>query len=264
MLKALHEPQRQESVRLRIHLAPISSEVLRVVEPMKRLRADIAILLAYSQTDRTRFTLDKIVQQLNEYRIQTKVIECDIFDMSQVVNQIGSIVTAAPLHDYFCNVSTGPRTASIAGVIAGMFWHVRPYFVFVNDQAKPVHFENDFPIVGEPRFIPTFEVSALDQSAVAALECLTGSVGPMSKRQLLGELKRGGFVGPRQKEQVSPQALYGQLDVILRKLESWGFIESRGRGKGMHIAITDKGIEGRKMFFHVLNPQKPLDLRTSS
>jgi Domain of unknown function (DUF6293)/DUF6293 C-terminal winged helix domain len=250
---------------LRIHLAPIGfEEVLRIVAPMIRLRADAVILLTYSQTGRERFSLEKVVQQLKDARIPTKIVECDILDTSQVVNQIGAVVTAAPQHEYFYNVSTGPRTASVAGVIAGMFWQVRPYFVSVDDQAKPVHFERDFPVTGDPRFIPTFQVSLLDQSAVVVLEHLAGSQEPVSKRQILVELKEKGIVGPRQKAKVSPQALYGQLDAILRKLESWGFVELKGRGKSMRIAITDKGIEGRKMFFHVLNPQKPLDLIVKS
>lgn len=237
-------------------------EVLRVVEPLKRLRADAALLLTYSQTGRGRFSLEKIVQELKDNRVPTKIIECDTFDTSQVVNQIGSIVTAAPQHEYFYNVSTGPRTASIAGVIAGMFWNVRPYYVTVDDQARPVHFEHDFPVTGDPRFIPTFEVSLLDQSAVEVLEHLASSEESLSKRQILTELKDKGIIGPRQKTKVSPQALYGQLDAIIRKLEAWGFVELEGRGKGTRVLITDKGIEGRKMFFHVLSRQKPLELPT--
>jgi hypothetical protein len=141
-----------------------------------------------------------------------------------------------------------------------MFWRVRPYYVAVNEQAKPVHGESDFPTVGPPQFIPTFEIPPLDKPAIAALECIAGKNEPISKRLLMGHLKGIGIVGPRQKEKVSAQALYGQLESILRKLDAWGFVELVGRGKLMRIKITDKGIECRKMFFHISNPSKPLSL----
>jgi hypothetical protein len=57
----------------------------------------------------------------------------------KVVNEMGSIVSSSPQHEYFFNVSTGTRAASIGGVIAGMFWHVRPYYVEVNELAKTVN-----------------------------------------------------------------------------------------------------------------------------
>jgi hypothetical protein len=251
------------AVRLRVHFAPVGFEVLRVIEPMKILHADVALLLTLSQTDRTRFHVEKIMHGLKESHIQAQVIECNIWSTSEVVNEVGSIVTASPQHDYLFNVSTGTRTAGIAGVIAGMFWRVLPYYVAVDDQAKPVHSEQDFPLSGFPQLVPTFEIPLLDGAAVAALEYIAGKQEPVPKRLLLAHLKHNGVVGPRQKRIVSPQALHGQVDSILHKLETWGFVDLVGRGKLMRVKITDKGIEGRKMFFHVLNPRKPLPVLTT-
>jgi hypothetical protein len=251
------------AVRLRVHLAPVGFEVLRVIEPMKILHADVALLLTFSQTDRARFHVEKIMHGLKESRIQAQVIECNIWSTSEVVNEVGSIVTTSPQHDYLFNVSTGTRTAGIAGVIAGMFWRVLPYYVAVDDQAKPVHSEQDFPLRGFPQFVPTFEIPLLDEATVAALEYIAGKQEPIPKRSLLAHLRDNGVVGPRQKRTVSPQALYGQVDSILHKLETWGFVDLVGRGKLMRVRITDKGIEGRKMFFHVLNPRKPLPILTA-
>jgi hypothetical protein len=250
-------------IRLRVHFAPVGVEVLRVTEPMKTLHADVALLLTVSQTDRTRFNVENIMRDLKESRIQAQVVECNILSTSEVVNEVGSIVTASPQHDYLFNVSTGTRTAGIAGVIAGMFWRMLPYYVAVDEQAKPVYSERDFPSRGFPQFVPTFEIPLLDKATVAALEYIAGQQEPMSKRMLLAHLRDNGVVGPRQKRTVSSQALHGQVDSILRRLESWGFINLAGRGKLMRVRITDKGIEGRKMFFHVLNPRKPLPILTT-
>jgi hypothetical protein len=206
---------------------------------------------------------EKIINDLEKNHIQTQIIECNVLNTSEVVNEVGSIVTASPQHDYLFNVSTGARTASIAGVIAGMFWHVRPYYVAVDDQAKSLTLEGDFPTIGSPQFIPTFEIPLLERKAIEALEYIAGKNEPIPKRSLIGYLKETGIVGPRQKEEVSEQALYGQLDSILQKLDAWGFVDLIGRGKLMRIRITDRGIEGRKMFFHMSNPRKPLSVLMS-
>ncbi len=248
------------AVRLRVHFAPVGFEVVRVTKPMKALRADVALLLTYSLTDRARFHLDKILKLLKAEGIQTHVIQCDIGSTSEVVNEVGSIVTAAPQHEYCFNVSTGAKTACIAGTIAGMFWRVKPYYMAVDYDGKPVHFEDDFPVTGLPQFIPTFEIPLLDKSAVAALDVIASKPTPVSKSVLLSRLKELNVVAPRQKEAVTPQALQGQTDSILRKLEAWGFVDLLGRGKSLRIQLTDKGIEGRKMFLHMLTPRKPLGI----
>ena len=245
---------------MRVHLAPIGFEVMRVFDPIISLRADIALLLTYSKTDRARFYVEKIKALLDENRVKSMIIECNIWSTSEVVNEVGSIVNSSPQHEYFFNVSTGPRTASIAGTISGMFWQVRPYYVSVNDLEKPVHSESDFPVARPPQFIPTFEIPLLEKSAISALEYLAITNGPVSKGDLLSYLKEKSIIGPRQKSTVSPQALHGQLDSLLQKLSAWGSIEQLGRGKQMRIGITENGIEGRKMFFHMLNPRKPLTI----
>jgi len=230
---------------------------------MKTLHADIALLMLLSRTDPLLSLTELIVKHLEENRVRTQVLECNVLNTSEVVNEVGSIVTASPHHEYLFNVSTGARTASIAGVIAGMFWHVRPYYVEVNERAKPIHSEHDLPTSGPPRFIPTFEIPMLDHAAIKALEFIAGMNDPIPKKSLLSHLRETGVVGPRQSERVSPQALHGQVDSILHKLDTWGFVELTGRGKYMRIRITDKGIEGRKMFFHMLKPRKPLPILTS-
>ena len=101
----------------------------------------------------------KIVKDTATNHIHTQVIECNIWNASEVVNEVGSIVTASPQHEYLFNVSTGDQNPlAIAGVMAGMFWRVRPYYVAVDDQAKSVNSEEDFPTRGPPQFIPTFEI----------------------------------------------------------------------------------------------------------
>src|SRR6266705_953263 len=246
------------SPRLRVHFAPIGFEVVRVVEPMKTLKADVAILLTLSRTDRARFCLEKIAELLGQLGISTHVVECDVWDASSVVNEVGAIVAATPSHEFLFNVSTGPKTACMGGLISGMFWSVRPYYIAVNYAAKTVHMEQDYPVSGRPQFVPTFEIPILDETSIRALSFITSALASLQKREVLDHLRERGSIGPRQKAKVTPQALHGQLDSILQKLMNWGFIEVSGRGKALRIAATEKGKAGTRMLHHVLNPRKPI------
>lgn len=254
---------KSDAVRLRVHFAPVGREVLRVINPMTILKADVAILITLSKTDQSGLSALTIKNELEKHHIRTMVVECDISDSSEIVNEIGTIVSAYRHHEYMYNVSTGTRAGSIAGVIAGMFWGVRPYHIDVDELAKPVHGEGDFPIAGLPQFIPTFQIPQPDQAAIEALEFIASSKDPLSKRLLMTQLKSSGKVGPRQSKSVTPQALYGQLDSILHKLESWGFVDINGHGKSARVTITETGIEGRKMFFHMLNPRSSIPILES-
>lgn len=252
------------TVRLRVHFAPIGREVIRVIKPMTILKADVAILITLSKTDQSGLSALTIRDELKKHHIRTMVIECNTLDSSEIVNEIGSIVSAYRHHEYMYNVSTGTRAGSIAGIIAGMFWRVRPYHIEVDELSKPVHGEGDFPTLGSPQFIPTFQIPQPDQAAIEALEFIASSKEPLSKRSLMAQLKTTGKVGPRQSRSVTPQALYGQLDSILYKLESWGFVDINGHGKSARVSITETGIEGRKMFFHMLNPRPPVPMLEST
>jgi hypothetical protein len=94
----------------------------------------------------------------------------------------------------------------------------------------------------------------LDKTSITALEFVASKNELVPKSMLMCHLKEKGVVGPRQKEEVSEQALYEQLDSILHKLDTWGFIELVGREKQTRINVTDKGIEGRKTFFYMQKP----------
>lgn len=247
-------------VRLRVHFIPVGTEIQRVVEPLKVLHADVALLLTSGSTDRARYLLPKIEEKLKKSSILSEEINCNVLDPSEVVNEVGNIVTSAPRHEYFFNVSTGTRNAAIAGIMAGMFWQVIPYYVPVDDQMKGIDSEQDYPVNGPPSFIPTFDVPILEKPALRALEFIASKNRPCQKKEVLTYLSESGVIGPRLKTSVSPQALHGQLDSILDKLNIWGFIEQTNRGKKMSIGITRKGIEGMKMFFHMLKPKVPLDV----
>lgn len=247
----------QTSPRLRVHFAPIGFEVVRVADPIISMRADVALLLTVSETDRARAYLTRIRQILHDADVDTQVVACDVTDSAAVIDEIGSIVTAAPRHDYFFNASTGAKTAAIAGIVAGMLWPVQPYHVPVDYEREPVHLPRDHPVKGPPTFIPTFQVPLLERSAVVALNFLVNQRGPIPKSQFIKELRSVGVLTARKGSKVTPQAFQAQANSILRKLEQWGFVELRGHGSSFRIHPTEKGRAGARMFRHILSSRTP-------
>ena len=51
----------------------------------------------------------------------------------------------------------------------------------------------------------------------------------------------GRFIHPRTKAEVSPQAHHSQADVILRRLETWGFLDIQARRRRVLLSTTEMG-----------------------
>ena len=244
------------AVRLRAHFAPVGFEVDRVAVPAVALHADVVILLTQSARDIARSTLRRVTRRLEAHGVRHAVQTCDLWDPASVVNEVGAVTSSAPQHEYFFNVSTGAKTACIGGTMASMFWRVRPYYqpVVYVDGPPPAR---ESPLDGPPRLIPTLETPALDRRTADTLTFLVDRASPISKRELMSHMRAVETIYPREKPQVSPQALHAQADTILHRLVSWGFAEIHGRRRGMRISATETGRGGARMFRHVLEPRSP-------
>ena len=243
------------TVRLRVHLVPVGYDVARVVSPAKFLRADAVILFTEKYDRRAGSPLRRSVRNLTSGHIECAVLECDIWDPSSVVDEVGNLITGAPQHEYFFNVSTGARTAGVGGTIASMFWPIRPYYQPVAYVDSSVVSEVDAPVTGSPFFIPTFEAPVLGAAAVETLRHLASQPAPLSKRQLMAHMRAAGTIFARTTSPVSPQAFHAQTDVILRHLVAWGFVQTEGQGKRKRIHVTEMGRGGARMFRHVIEPR---------
>lgn len=246
------EPAR---VGLRVHFAGQGFEVQRIVGPAESLRAEVVVLFTKTRTDDAAPQLRQVIHDLHAARIQTHVIECEIWEPSAVVDEVGNIFGQARQHTYYFNVSTGPKTAGMAGTIAAMFWPIHAYYQHVNHKAKTVAGKEDYPLVGRPKLQPTFSTPPMEAPVAQTLDQIVHSGKPLSKRDLIAKMKALGAIHPRVNGKISPQAEHGQADVVLAKLTGWGFVKVDGRGKSMRIYPTEEGKDGARMFRHLLQPR---------
>lgn len=244
-------------VRLRVHFAPIGWEVERLVSPAVEMRADFVYLLIASTTDRTAKSLKACRDILKNKRIKSKVLEVDLWDAGMVVNSVAKIVNSAPGHDYFFNLSTGPKPASLGGLICGMFWEIAPYYVPADYTQDVARWQGDYRALGSAKQMVRFRIPPLDRDSVLLLSYIATEARPVAKLFLLGKLREAGVIGPRAKTEVTEQAFYGQLNALLERLSAMKLIVVEGKGRRARIALTAEGRDGYKMFHHVLFPSPP-------
>jgi hypothetical protein len=237
-------------VRLRVHFAALGFGVDRLVKPMVSMRADVAVIITKSRGDEARDFLTKCTKMLEDAGIEVEILQCDIWKVSSVVDAVGSVLRAFPDHQYFFNVSTGAKTACIAGTTAGMLWGVVPYYQALDYHGRADPIKEDFPVLGDPQVIPTFEARGLELVDRRALDLIATNGGKMTKQALMAALRSSGEIGAKRGKRITPQAYYGQLRSIVNRLEGWGFIGVQGKGAKSLVVLTEAGEEGAHMFAH--------------
>ena len=245
--------------RFRVHVAPLGFEVDRLTRPAISLYAEVVVILTSSATDRSKASdaLELIRREFKESRIKVELVRTDLWDTPIVVNEVGGILQSAPHHEYFFNISTGPKPACIAGTLAADFWGIQAYYQPV-DYEKPGANKVDYAVKGRPQFLTRFATPTPDTQAMRALQYLVTRAEPTAKKDLLNHLKETGVIRAQAGAKAEKQSHYGQLDTILGRLEGWGFVQSSGRRKGLRLEVSQAGKGGFKMFHHLVHPRDPL------
>lgn len=246
-----------------MHFVPVGSHHERMVVPVAKLRADVALFVTKRRNDSYKHHLDKALAAVKKVGVRTEVLECDIWDAPTVVDLVGGVVVAAPRHQYLFNVSTGAKPACLAGSIASMFFPVYPYYQPLEYEERLGRAEYEMPLKDEVQFLPTFKAPPMGLQDVQALRLVARAPAPLRKKDLMAQLKETGAIAPKARARVTSQAYHAQTDVILARLASWGFVRLVDRGKRLRISITELGRGGERMFGHILHPRTPLEvLRT--
>lgn len=234
-------------MRLRVHMTAADDELERVLDPLRTLRADVVVIFVDSADGGAAARLTRITDALGP-QMPVVLAPCDFTDPTEIVGEMGALVAAAPGHEYLVNVSAGPKNVCLAGIVASMFWHLRPYIVPVGARRAEL---------GRLDFVPTIPVPMPSRAALESLIFLADHSKPVRKFDLINHLKDQGLVGPRTKTEVRPQALQAQVDRHLRVLNEWGFLEMHERGKLLRIEPTANGRQLARIFRRALRPPPP-------
>ena len=83
------------TLKLRVHIAPVGFEIDRIVIPARKMRADKVWLIAHSNLsqDKARPFLEKIRKTLEKRDIEVKEINADRYRLFDIVKIVKEVIT---------------------------------------------------------------------------------------------------------------------------------------------------------------------------
>lgn len=223
-------------VPLRIHIAPVGFEVLRVTEPLLRMRADRAYLLTLAPDDAAREYWEKVHQTLQrQYKgLEVKDVFVNPWDLHAVIRAYGGVVRteSASGNFVFVNVSTGTKITAMAGLLASMFWGATAYYARTSyeEGTETVHGIDTLPA-------PRFEVLPKRERDLLLLIKREGR--PLAKDELIKVLRKAEQLPPE--GELSVPSTYRRLDQQLSPLIERKFVRVTGVRRAARIELTEEG-----------------------
>lgn len=236
-------------VALRCHFAIVlDGEAEAVCGPVLEGRADQLYLLRGGANDAGERARDVVRERLRReadehHNNATEVVELDV-DLrhpASIANVVGNAVAGEPDNAYAFNITTGPREAALAGVLACTFWNVTPYIVHFDPEQRVLD-----PAEGRFRYARTVHLPRFAQEPPAIesldlLEWLADAEKPVPQAKLIQRLQEVGHVKPKRGRPLKPQAKQAQFRSIVSRLERHNLV-TQPRGPGAPAWMpTDEG-----------------------
>lgn len=237
-----------EGVSLRIHIAPAGYEVDRITIPALNMKADRVWLLAFGDKDKdnAKSFREEVEKFLAKQSIETKVKECNIIDLYDVLRAMREIIEAEKANDIFINVASGSKIEAIAGMLTASIFReltkITPYYA-VPEKYKVKH------EIGEPistglksiEFLPEYHIEQPKSEQIKLLYLINKQGGKMKKKRLMEVAVENELIFSNGENKV--QAYYASLNTnYLEKMEKWKLIEEvKSGGRSKEIQITKAG-----------------------
>lgn len=241
---------------LRVHIIPLGYDDMRVIWPLIEKKVDRVYVIRHITDNKEK--LDKyynwIKKQLAKELPQIEIYDsvADLWNLHELIEIIRKIIRDERKRGniVYVNVSTGPKVAAIAGMLACMICNSISYYVRL-DYSKKKKIDNltVHPVIDwiDP---PVFHIKQPTKTQMITLTLLDLK-GPLRKTELIEELVKMKIIKPENDdwENFSVHAKHGQLQSLLRPLkEEWGYIEVEMRSRRSDISLTKNGRNALLMF----------------
>lgn len=240
------------SGNLRIHIAPVGFEFLRVTEPLIRMQADKVYLITYQEDDNATRFFAKIKKELSQKYRHVKVEEVfiDIWDLYECIQKFREIILLEKGNHVYINVSTGTKITAIAGMLSCMLWDAAPYYAPVR---YPSSKEIEMPTeqVLDPESLPVYGIRKPTNEEMLVLSLLNSAGGKIRKSKLIEKLEDEEIIKIKDEtvRELSDAAKHSQLRAILDPMENkWKFVEVEASGRRSEVSMTKKGTTALKIF----------------
>jgi uncharacterized membrane protein len=253
-----------------VHIIPLGHEVDRATKIFANMKANRAYILATMDTfgkhseklveEQKGFT-DKVVTKLNDYGIQTIVKNADMFEPSEVILNISSIIIKEQARDsiIFINISSAGRLTAAAATLAAMAHKVDAYYLEASAYSDN---QNDKKEHGlsicngtNAKWIKGLPVELPPPQEMAVLKALSKK-SPMKPNEIILYLARNNFPGYSEHLQTLEKGIRRRDDAydevlipcmmklnkgILEKLEKKKYITREKLGNNNMVVLKTAG-----------------------
>lgn len=253
-------------VTQRVHIAPVSSEYDRVLEPLEEQRADVAYLLVDLHPEEVPTYFDELKSDVESAVQELSIVESDFSDVYAV---LGDVTTLAARHDgddVYVNVSGAGTIAAIGATIACMDVSTDATAYYV----KPESYEHDgldHPIttgVAETTPVPTYPIDSPSADQIAILEFLADpaafddrfETARPKKSDLIEYARRRELSFIDNRSPATEKGAFRLLDThIVQPLVDDGYVIVEQVGRRRLVELTDRGENALRAFHHKLESE---------
>ena len=238
---------------LRVHIAPVGFQFLRVTEPLITMQADKVYLVSYARDDDAAKFFKQIVKHLedNYEHIKVEEVFLDIWDLYECIEKFREIILEERGNHTYINVSTGTKITAIAGMLACMLWGATPYYAPVSYPSPKESSVPQTEHVEEPDILPTYDINKPKREYMLVLNLIKEAGGRMRKAHLIEKLERLDVIRPKdeQKTEFTEGAKHSQLRAILKPMETeWKYVRVEASGRRSDVFLTDQGDAALRIF----------------
>ncbi|MGD6807939.1 MAG: DUF6293 family protein [Candidatus Bathyarchaeia archaeon] len=253
-----------------VHIIPLGHEIDRATKIFESKKANRAYILATMDTfgkhspslveEQKEFT-DKVVQKLNEHDIETIVKTVDMFEPSEVIRHISSIIIKekARASNIYINISSAGRLTAAAATLAAMAHKIKAYYIEASgysDNPKDKK-EHGLSICDgtNAKWVEGLPVELPSTQEMAVLKALSQK-SPMKPYDIILFLARNNFPGFREHLHVLEKGVRRRDDNydgilipcmmklnkgILEKLKTKGFVTREKLGNHNLVVLQESG-----------------------
>ena len=241
------------TLKLRVHIAPVGFEIDRIIIPAKQMRADRVWLIGHDNRalDKARPFLEKIRKTLEKNNIEVKEETANRYRLFDIVRVIKEIILKEKQHDIYLNVASGSKIHAVGLMMGTMIFDDRTNLHPFYAQAKEYHHtkvtEPQTSGIEEITDLPTYQIQTPRKKQIAALKIIKEHEENGKKVEKIKKKDLAKIALEKKLIEVNAinhsQATYASLDKnIIAPLENeWGYVEIEKVGKNRWVCLTKEG-----------------------
>jgi hypothetical protein len=240
-----------------VHIVPFGYEYDRILDPLKKGKADTVVLLNNSSTRENRADFqDELQRKLeSDSELELDARECDIFDMYDSLEAIMGAISDYSGQDVYVNLATGTKVTAVSGMIACMATEADPFYVKAKLAGSEPPMKSNLPGSKDVVEIPDYPIEKPTDDQIRVMEYIYSERGQSEtrKKDLIDFAEKQELDFASGSGGVTEKALYPRLNShIVDPLDEKDFVETEKRGNTTRVRLTEEGEKAVRAFRHIV------------